>query len=134
MLAELEELPGFGDGRVFQIQRGVDVKVILSPGAAVGFSVEHLTQEALDLGPLEACECDVEIGRLGEFIQQFGQLPLVPFALNLVERDVESLLLFEREVDDADLHLRGAGPDQHLQALVAADEVAGAPVPDQRFD
>ena len=87
--------------------------------------------QAIDLAHVEAGEHDIEVGRRRELIEQRSELPLVPVARDLVERDVEGLLAFQRQVDDADIDVLHAAGEENLEALVAADEGAGAPVPDQ---
>lgn len=74
--------------------------------------------------PFEAPKSDVKVRHARELFEQFGQLPLVLVARDLVEGDVERLLALNGQVDHADVRVRGAMSNEHFEALVAADQLA----------
>ncbi len=95
---------------------------------------QELVDERAGLGDIEAGQSELEVWRFEQVVEQRGQGRLVPAARDLVEREVEGLLFILRQVDDADIDLGCAAGLEDGQTLVAADEVAGALVPDQRLD
>ena len=64
-----------------------------------GFCRMKCVQQLVHLGGIKACQRYVELATI-KFSQQCGQLILVPFTLNFVERNVQRSLLHVVNVDD----------------------------------
>jgi hypothetical protein len=89
--------------------------------------------EFAELGFVEAGEGGVEVGEgLKVFDQAVEEVRIeVGTDVRIVERDVESLLAFEREVDDEALDFSVAEMFEDFETLMTADDMAGALVPDE---
>ena len=92
--------------------------------------------EFAELGFVEAGEGGVEVGEgLEIFDQAVEELRIeVGADVRVVERDVEGLLPFEREVDDDAFDFGVSEMFEDFESLVSTDDVAGALVPDEGLD
>ena len=107
----------------------VDVAVVVPDVFVV-----HLGEEFIYLRCVKARRAQV-IARGLQVAQKVGQCHRFPFSNGLIECDIERLLILR--VFDMHHHavdLRRALIDQHLVALMSADNVAGHFVPDHRID
>ncbi len=129
---ERDQVAGLRDGRALarQPHRLLDVERLVARRVEVQ---PRGRDQAVDLAHVEAGEQDVEIRRRGELVEKGAELPLVPVAGDLVQRDVEGFLALERQIDDADIDFLHAAGEEDLEALVAAHEVAGAAIEDTSF-
>ena len=90
----------------------------------------HLGKQVVDLRRVKARRAQVIPGEL-KVGQQIGQRLRFPFAHSLVEGDVERLFVLRvLDMHDHAVDLRHALSQQHLVALVPADDVARDLVPD----
>jgi hypothetical protein len=110
-------------------QRRLHVELLLGTIVA-----QQLADQVAGLADGEPRQREIEVGGPHDLVEQLGKLPVVPPALDLVEREVERLLALDREIDDGDLDLGEARVDERPQPLMAAHERARATVPDQRLD
>ena len=129
----IAQLPGVARLR-YRAARVLDF-LLFRPGVEIiflGLMGEKAIQKGVHLIGIKAGKgyvegLGVEVGHDG------GQLVLVPIALDFVERDVERLFPGEVEIDHDAINLGLAQIHKHLEALVAADHVAGLAVPDHRL-
>ena len=120
--AQRPQVARLDEGRhLFRVQFAVIVPDIL---------VMHLRKQVVDLRRVKARRAQVIPGKL-KVGQQIGQRLRFPFAHGLVEGNVERLFVLRiLDVHDHAVDLRHALREQHLVALVPADDVARDLVPD----
>jgi hypothetical protein len=94
---------------------------------------KRVLEQVVDLGRIEAGERYVEVLAL-QIGDEQCQLVLVPFAADLVQRDVEGLLLVLGKLHNHALKLGVPRVPEDLQPLVAPNDAAGGLVPDHRLD
>jgi len=116
----------------------LDERGSLQGGGQIEVVILHLVliQGADELGNLivvEPSQLSVEITRVQVGDEQ-GELVLVPVATDLVERDVQGFFAGLVQLDDHAVDSGFTQVFEDFEALVAADDMAGGLVPDDRFD
>ena len=89
-------------------------------------------QQGFHLGGVEAGQGDIEFAAV-KFGQQGRQFLFVPITLNLVQGNVQGFLALVIQIHDHAIHFRGTEVFHDREALMAADHIAGALVPDHRL-
>ena len=130
MHPQLPDVSGLGD-RAFRLDFfgfSVNVEIILHRFLGV-----ESIQKLIDFCGIETGERDIEFAAV-KFREQSGQLILVPFALNLIERNIQCLLSHRVEIHYDAVNLCDSKITHDRQPLMSADHIAGLLIPDDRFN
>ena len=106
----------------------IDVEIILH-----GFLGVEGVQELIDFCCIEPGQGDIEFAAV-KLCEQRSQLILVPFTLNLIERNVQRLFAHRVEIHHDAVNLSDPQITHDRQSLVSTDHVAGLLIPNDRLN
>lgn len=126
LLKNLTGSSAFGEGRLLQL--GIHIEVVI-----VDTFLGVLTEQGLQLRRLKTGQGYIKIGAL-KVSDQEGQLVIVPFAADFIERHIQRFFLFHGKLHHNTVHFGHAHVDENLQALVTTDNTSSGLIPDDRLN